>query len=723
MSGAARGVTGVVLAAFATVYLVGGSVLAPVVFALQLCYVLPAFRRRTSGRLWLLAAQAAVCCSAVYITGASVGILGFLGGSLLLTPAWPLAVPVAVGAALTGPVDSVISMVLMSLVIYGLTRLTERAGELDAARLGLTAAAVAEERLRIAGELNDGLGRGLAEITTGVRAALAEPERAEGLLAEVTRAARACLADARGAAASYRAMSLAPEVTTARALLTAAGVPVEVRIGHTEPLGAAGALLADVLREAVTDVVRRSTATSALIETGAERGRVRLRVVSDGARTADDESLGDLPGRIAEAGGTLTTGLTPEGRHVTEAVLPGLGRPGEPAGDRHSHLLAVVLLVTVLAGFSLKTLLLVPAGGVLPAAACLASVVVLQVRSVRGRHMVALAMMALLTYLPLLVFGRAWLGVAGFLAGPLLLAFRRGVAWPLVGCVTASVALTGTRLRLPLAMTVNYTVSTVVTGLVVYGLLRLAQIVDELQEAQRRLARSAVVEERLRAARDLHDLLGHSLAGMLLTCELARRLPAERVPAELENVLTMAERGEADLRAAVGGVGRMSLTAEAASVQAVLAATGIDARVSLAHDQAPAGAETTLSAVLREAVTNVLRHSDARSCAISTVAEDGGTRLRVRNDGARGLRGRRGSSGMGNLTARLAAVDGHLAVEASGDGWFELTAWVPHQRCEPRGTRRAARRSGAPGPDQPVRSTPPPSQCGRRPCDCGRSAS
>ncbi|ANP56222.1 two-component sensor histidine kinase [Streptomyces griseochromogenes] len=665
------------MAAFASVYLVAGSVLAPAVFGLQLFHVLPALRRRVPGRAWPLAAQAAACYAAVYVTGASVGILGFLGGSLLLTPAWPLAIPVAAGAAVTGPLDSAISMVLMSLVIYGLTRLTERADELHTARLGLTAAAVAEERLRIAGELSEGLGRGLAEITTGVRAALAKPERAERLLASVTRSARDCLADARRSAASFRSLSLAPEATAARALLTTAGIPVEVRTGHTEPLGPAGTLLADVLREAVTDLVRRGTATGCLIETAAERGRIRLRVVSDGARTAEDESLGALPDRIADAGGTLTTGLTPEGRHVVEAELPDAARPPEPAGDRYAHVLSVALLVTVLVGFSLKSLLLVPGDLVLPAAACMALVIALQVRSVRGRHMVALAVMALCTYLPLLAFGRAWMGAAGFLAGPLPLAFGRRVGWPLVGCVTASVALIGTWLRLPVATTVNYTLSAVVTGLVVYGLLRLAQIVNELREAQRRLARAAVVEERLRAARDLHDLLGHSLAGMLLTCELARRLPPERVPAVLADVLAMAERGEADLRAATGGTGRMSLTAEAASVRAVLAAAGIDAEVSLAHDGLSAPAETALSAVLREAVTNVLRHSAARSCVISTVMEDGGTRLRVRNDGARGPRGRRGSSGIGNLTTRLAALDGKLTVIASGDGWFELVAWIP----------------------------------------------
>lgn len=676
--GPARWIAVAVMAAFAAVYVVAGSPLALVVFALQLCHLLPALRRSRLRGLPLLAAQAAACGAAVYAADTSVGILGFLGGSLLLTPWWPAAVPVAVAAALTGPVDPFISMLLISLVCYGLTRLADLADDVHSARLDLAAAAVGEERLRIAAELSEGLGRGLAGITMGVRAALDRPERAAGLLAEVAGAARGCLADARGSAARYRAMSLAPEVTSARALLAAAGVDTEVRTGHTEPLGPAGALLAGVLRETVTALVGRGTATRCLIATGVESGQVWLKVVSDDTTTAEEDVLDGLPERIAGAGGSLTTGLTPEGRREVRAVLPEARRP--PAQDegsqRWAYRLSLALLAVVLAGFSLKALLLVPGSRVLPAAALLAVIVTLHLRSVHGRHPVHLTLMALLTYLPLVAFGRDWLGTAGFLAGPLLLALPWAVAWPLVGAVTGSVALIGVQLGLPPAPTVNYALSTVVTGLVVHGLLRLPGIVQELQAAQRQLARAAVVEERLRAARDLHDLLGHSLAAILLTCELTRRLPPERAHGELENILAMAERGEADLRSAAGGVGRMPLVTEAGSARSVLAAAGIEAEVSLAHEGLAAGAETALSAVLREAVTNVLRHSDARTAEISTAAEDGGVRLRVRNDGIRGPGGRRDSSGLGNLTTRLAALEGTLTAGAA-DGWFELSAWAP----------------------------------------------
>ncbi|MEU3843665.1 histidine kinase [Streptomyces sp. NPDC028635] len=683
MTRTARASTVVVLAAFAAVHVIGGSLPAALVFALQLCHVLPPLRRFRGP--WLLAAQAAAGYVAVLASGASVGVLGFLGGSLLLCRRpWPLlATPVAVSAFVLGSVDAAITMVLTALVVYGLTRLTERAEAADAARVAGVVAAVAEERLRIAAELGDGLGRGLAEIGNGARAALARPDRASAVLAEVTGKARSCLAAARRSAASYRAMSLAPELTTARALLAAAGIRAETHTGHTEPLGPSGALLAHVLREAVTAVVQRG-ATSCRIETFAAHGRVGLRVVSDSARTADDEILGDVPARVAEAGGRVTTGLTREGRYCTEAVLPsGASSVAEPADDRQAYRLSLALLTVVLAGFCSKALLMLDGPRLAWAAAGFAVIVYLQLSSVHGRHPCKLAVMTLLAFLPVPLFGQAWLGAPGFVAGPLLLALPWRVAWPLVAVVAGAVGALGARLGLPAALTVNYVMSTVVTGLVVHGLLRQAQIIRELHRDRDRQARAAVVEERLRAARDLHDLLGHSLAAILLKCELARRLPPERARTELADVLAMTERGEADLRAASGGEVPMMLSAEAESARSVLAAAGIEAKVRLAHGALAPAAEVVLSAGLREAVTNVLRHSSATLCEMSTEAVSGGTVLRVRNDGVAGPSGRPGSSGIGNLTTRLAALDGTLRT-ATADGWYTLEAWLPGAERQPR---------------------------------------
>jgi signal transduction histidine kinase len=426
-----------------------------------------------------------------------------------------------------------------------------------------------------------------------------------------------------------------------------------------------------VLREAVTEIVRRRTATTCRIETFTEAATVRLRVSHDGARTAGDESLGDLPAQVEAAGGTLTVGLTDEALVTVEARLP--ATVAEPAPDTGGSVLPMALLAAVLVGFSVKALLV---AGTLWPAIPLAVIVFMQLRSVEGRHPVALSIMAALTFAPIPLFGQAWLGVAGFLAGPILLAFPWAAALPLVAAIVAVVAGAGVLLALPVPLTVNYAISTVVTGLVVYGLLKLAQLARELHESRDGPARAAVVEERLRAARDLHDLLGHTLAAILLKCELARRLDADRARKELDDVLSMTEQAMRDLRTVSGGHRELSLATEAESARSLLATAGIDVLLDLGHDTLGGEADTTLGIVLREAVTNVLRHSSARRCTITTSVRDGAVRLSVRNDGASAAAGRRGSSGIGNLTTRLTALDGRLAVSQE-DGCFELTATVP----------------------------------------------
>lgn len=647
-----------VFAGFASIYVAAGSPLAVVVFGVQVAL---AWRRSW----WLVALQAAAAYGSVLLFDSSVGILGFVGGSLLLTPMWPLALAVAASAAVLGPVDPVLSMVLISLVSYGLTTMIDRIDEVNAARLSLAMTAAAEERLRIAADLNAGLGRALDVIAASARAGTPDVDTA-----------RRSLTEARTAATTFRSMSLTPEISTAKAMLAAAGVATDVRVAHAEPLGSAGALAAAVLREAVTDIVRRRTATTCRIETSTDGGTVRLRVRHDGASAADDQGLGDLPAQVEAAGGTLTVELTDDARLTVEATLP---TPRPRARPDRDSALAIGLLAAVLVGFSVKAVLLADS---LLLVAPLAVIVFMQLRSVQGRHPVALSIMAVLTFAPLPLFGHGWLGVAGFLAGPVLLAFSWSVAVPLVAAIVAAVATTGVLLGLPVQQVVNYALSTVVTGLVVYGLLKLAQLAGELRESQDRLARAAVAEERLRAARDLHDLLGHTLAAILLKCELARRLDADRARGELDDVLAMTERAMQDLRTASGEGRELSMAAEAESARSLLTAAGIAVELDLDQGTLGKDVETTLGVVLREAVTNILRHSTARRCTITTSTRDGTVRLTVRNDGVGSSPGRRGSAGIGNLTTRLAALDGRLVITRE-DGWFELTATVPTRAWAP----------------------------------------
>ncbi|WP_220040360.1 hypothetical protein, partial [Nonomuraea aridisoli] len=177
----ARVIVVAVLAALCGVYVLAGATGALLVFAVQCLYTL------WSRRWWLLAAQALLVVWVSVGTGASVVMLGFLAGSLLVTRLWALAPGVVLGAAViayarSGDVlvtlDLTITTVLMTLIVPGLIRLVERVDELHATRLALAAAAVGEERLRIASEIGDGLGRGLETIVDGVRYALAEPAAA-----------------------------------------------------------------------------------------------------------------------------------------------------------------------------------------------------------------------------------------------------------------------------------------------------------------------------------------------------------------------------------------------------------------------------------------------------------------------------------------------------------------------------------------------------------------
>ncbi|MGW7484224.1 sensor histidine kinase [Nonomuraea muscovyensis] len=153
----------------------------------------------------------------------------------------------------------------------------------------------------------------------------------------------------------------------------------------------------------------------------------------------------------------------------------------------------------------------------------------------------------------------------------------------------------------------------------------------------------------------------------------------------------MTERAMEDLRTVSGRHGELSLTAEAESARALLSTAGVEVELDLGHDALGRDVETTLGVVLREAVTNVLRHSSARRCVIMTSVRDGLVRLSVRNDGVRSAKGRHGSAGIGNLTTRLAALDGRLDVTHE-DGWFELTAEAPTLTWAPVPSRPAQSR-------------------------------
>ncbi|HEY8300688.1 MAG TPA: sensor histidine kinase [Jatrophihabitans sp.] len=189
-----------------------------------------------------------------------------------------------------------------------------------------------------------------------------------------------------------------------------------------------------------------------------------------------------------------------------------------------------------------------------------------------------------------------------------------------------------------------------------------------LTAARAEVARLAAENERTRIARDLHDLLGHSLTTITVKAGLARRLSAidpDRAAGEIAAVEQLARRTLGEVRAAVAGYRDLTLTGELASAHEVLRASGIEARLPGAVDAVDPDAVEPFGWVVREAVTNVVRHSRATSCTVTV----GPRWIEITDDGrGSGATGRPGS-GLAGLRERLAHFGGTLHASGSARGW------------------------------------------------------
>jgi two-component system sensor histidine kinase DesK len=231
---------------------------------------------------------------------------------------------------------------------------------------------------------------------------------------------------------------------------------------------------------------------------------------------------------------------------------------------------------------------------------------------------------------------------------------------------------------LPLAAaSVTQLATGALSGMLVTFLVRTS---DELYAARSGLARLAVEEERARLARDLHDLLGQSLLLMAVKLELAGRLigghdrPGGQ---EIREVQRMARDALRDVREVVGGYRQPTLEGELAGAAVALEAAGITLELSDHHGVLTPALEATCAWLVREGVTNVIKHSGARTCEIGLERRDGELTVRVTDDGSRR---RLNGNGMGipGLGERVAAVGGTLtAGPTAAGGGFQLVARLP----------------------------------------------
>jgi len=206
---------------------------------------------------------------------------------------------------------------------------------------------------------------------------------------------------------------------------------------------------------------------------------------------------------------------------------------------------------------------------------------------------------------------------------------------------------------------------------------RLLVTIDELRQARTELADYAVMKERQRFSRDLHDLLGHSLSTIVVTAQLAKRkVHADPAAAEqaITDIETTGRTALAEVRQVVSGYRTMSLDDQLRAGEAALRAAGIAVRVERVERRWREEVDDVLSWTARESMTNILRHSHARHAEIILSSEAGLVRLRVRDDGdadeAALVRARRG---LRTLRERIAARHGTVGVALADGGGLELT--------------------------------------------------
>ncbi len=225
-------------------------------------------------------------------------------------------------------------------------------------------------------------------------------------------------------------------------------------------------------------------------------------------------------------------------------------------------------------------------------------------------------------------------------------------------------------------------------GIGMIAVSRLVVTVRELQAARREIAQlaaaEAVARERLRFARDLHDLLGYSLSSITLKSELAGRLlPAApgKAAAEVRDIENVARRSLREVREAVSGYRQPTLDEELYGAREMLEAAGIACQVENHADPLPNAMKTVLAWAVREGVTNVIRHSRADRCDIWVTQDGEVVRVEVKDDGCGSLLEHEGtysnSSGLSGLTERIAASGGDFEAGPLPEGGFRLRVSLP----------------------------------------------
>jgi two-component system, NarL family, sensor histidine kinase DesK len=218
--------------------------------------------------------------------------------------------------------------------------------------------------------------------------------------------------------------------------------------------------------------------------------------------------------------------------------------------------------------------------------------------------------------------------------------------------------------------------SIVLAGLGMIAVRQLIALNADLHATRAELADLAVAADRERLAGELHGLLGRTLSLIAVKAELASRLSATSDPSvkiELADVQQLARQAVRDVREAVTGAYAPNVEAELAAAQGALRTAGIEVSVDSSSPSIDPAHESTIAWAVREAVTNVVKHSGARTCHIALDTADGSTTLDVEDDGRGPVEGPTGSgTGLDGLAERVHALGGTIEVGPNDGRGFRL---------------------------------------------------
>ncbi|MEV4799919.1 histidine kinase [Nonomuraea sp. NPDC049421] len=270
------------------------------------------------------------------------------------------------------------------------------------------------------------------------------------------------------------------------------------------------------------------------------------------------------------------------------------------------------------------------------------------------------ALVSVLGVTAALAFGGAWLCLPVYTV--VLYAFALRPAHALIGMVLSLLVVIGGGLlhRDDWDTIAVLAVQVVTLGVLFISVRNTRALSHRLRLAQDEVARLAATEERLRIARDLHDLLGHSLSLIVLKSELAGRLAEEspRARQEIADIESVARKALTEVREAVTGYRQRSLAEELDSARAVLAAAGVAAEVRVVGGPPPGVLDELFGWSVREGVTNVVRHAHATRCEITVTVSESGAVLEIVDDGDGGGGPYAMGSGLRGLTERVTGANG-----------------------------------------------------------------